>query len=562
MDSKRLIAMVVLALMTFTGLQAQNFRVGVKVTDGAREWTVQEIRMDTYVYLTTSQFDELTLEKVKGESGSYKMIPSRQADDPVFGEEFGCPAVFMREDGNLILAFLDSKSNKVDALRPLVAREDYTFKAEFLPVQEQPSMCGRILVKGLAGSSFEPEFEVELELAHNYDTDDNRLVTLQWVNDKTDLNFDGIPDLLIYLGMTGGRGARNVEYGYVWNDDECCFESVWTERFTDLEVDPDTKTLTCTYSNGPVEDVVETFVWQDGKLRRAGDAGPADLRGLWYDGSLVYESQAVGDGMYRLNAMAEGEEHEFMLTPVPEENDTYRPSDGSGGTTNSYSNAAKVVYRAQDEHNVLCVYAADGSLSDVLSHVDNWDAQQLNIELWQAQICGKYKADNGSSVVLAEDHVVIDGRSFPLEVVTFNGTIIRIVEVGKAGSPMHAWFELTPTIDGMKAAEVVYDDDAYWFEPTGTEYKLVWNDKATSRFDFASDVLLNDQLNHYDKATLRLMRNAILARHGYVFQSKDLKDYFSNQTWYRPAAGNADITLSFIEQLNVDLIKSAEKAAK
>ena len=55
------------------------------------------------------------------------------------------------------------------------------------------------------------------------------------------------------------------------------------------------------------------------------------------------------------------------------------------------------------------------------------------------------------------------------------------------------------------------------------------------------------------------MRNAILARHGYVFQSKDLKEYFSSQSWYHPAANNADIQLSFIEQLNVDLIKAAEK---
>jgi hypothetical protein len=54
------------------------------------------------------------------------------------------------------------------------------------------------------------------------------------------------------------------------------------------------------------------------------------------------------------------------------------------------------------------------------------------------------------------------------------------------------------------------------------------------------------------------MRNAILARHGYRFQSKDLQEYFTNEPWYKPAASNVGIRLSFIEQLNVELIKQME----
>ena len=58
------------------------------------------------------------------------------------------------------------------------------------------------------------------------------------------------------------------------------------------------------------------------------------------------------------------------------------------------------------------------------------------------------------------------------------------------------------------------------------------------------------------------MRNAILASHGYVFQSKDLKAYFEAQPWYTPAQSNASVSLSLslLEQLNIALIQAAERA--
>ena len=54
------------------------------------------------------------------------------------------------------------------------------------------------------------------------------------------------------------------------------------------------------------------------------------------------------------------------------------------------------------------------------------------------------------------------------------------------------------------------------------------------------------------------MRNAILARHGYVFKSKDLKEYFGKEPWYKPADSNDNINLSLLEELNIELIKSVE----
>ena len=65
-------------------------------------------------------------------------------------------------------------------------------------------------------------------------------------------------------------------------------------------------------------------------------------------------------------------------------------------------------------------------------------------------------------------------------------------------------------------------------------------------------------LSKFPKHQLRLMRNTILAYHGYRFQSKDLQEYFSAQPWYEPGSDNNAIKLDIIEQTNVQLIKSEE----
>ena len=77
--------------------------------------------------------------------------------------------------------------------------------------------------------------------------------------------------------------------------------------------------------------------------------------------------------------------------------------------------------------------------------------------------------------------------------------------------------------------------------------------------DQLSNCLLNTTyLGRFSKDDLRLMRNEILARHGWKFQSKDLQEYFGNRSWYKPGNDNKAIKLNVIEQLNIQLIKSEE----
>ena len=61
----------------------------------------------------------------------------------------------------------------------------------------------------------------------------------------------------------------------------------------------------------------------------------------------------------------------------------------------------------------------------------------------------------------------------------------------------------------------------------------------------------------FSKSELRLARNEIYARHGFVFQSDDLRAYFKSQDWYIPDSSFSG-NLSSIEKSNVDFIKSYE----
>lgn len=61
-----------------------------------------------------------------------------------------------------------------------------------------------------------------------------------------------------------------------------------------------------------------------------------------------------------------------------------------------------------------------------------------------------------------------------------------------------------------------------------------------------------------DVLQIRLMRNEIFARHGYIFKNEDLKEYFSSQPWYKPQFENVDDKLSEIEKLNIKRLVAKE----
>ena len=80
------------------------------------------------------------------------------------------------------------------------------------------------------------------------------------------------------------------------------------------------------------------------------------------------------------------------------------------------------------------------------------------------------------------------------------------------------------------------------------------------RFPEGSDRYLNtSELYRLSQWDLKVMRNEIFARHGYIFQTQEMRDYFLKQRWYEPRYNDVNNMLSKIEKENVDLIKQFER---
>lgn len=279
---------------------------------------------------------------------------------------------------------------------------------------------------------------------------------------------------------------------------------------------------------------------------------------LWYDGSLVYEAHPDEDGSVRMNAMAEGEEQEFVLTPATSGVDLFDVSDGPNDANNRFEGAAYARRIRQDGLDIICFYDDQNRLTDVMQATQVWDAQALNVAQWMALLCGEYRSEGGKEVVIEEVRSTYNGVEMPLQAVTFNGMVTGVLDFGKGGPFLVGKVEAVPTPEGLRLTEVKMNEGEPWFERTVSYYDLKWAGNQ-SRFAFTRNTLLNGVLHRYGKSLLRFMRNAILAARGYVFRSKDLKAYFEAQPWYQPAIDNADVDLSLLDELNIALIQAAER---
>ncbi len=85
------------------------------------------------------------------------------------------------------------------------------------------------------------------------------------------------------------------------------------------------------------------------------------------------------------------------------------------------------------------------------------------------------------------------------------------------------------------------------------------NSYSQCRYPQASERLLTpSDLSSMNKEDLRIMRNEIFARHGYIFKTVDMKSYFAKQSWYRGNYNDVSSMLTSIEKSNIELIKRYE----
>lgn len=290
--------------------------------------------------------------------------------------------------------------------------------------------------------------------------------------------------------------------------------------------------------------------------------------GYWYNGRITYSAKSMPGGRVVMYAMDEGEEHEFVLVPVAGKKDCYTVANASNGYVNEYKGIAIVRHHKKEGWNVLCFYNKKNLLKAVMSHESEWDSGKISVAKFKNQLIGEYYQVNSSGDGLKLDiswnQINVNLKLVSYDVVTFNGIVLGYITIpfvkGNANRLAGTW-EVVYTLDGFILYRLYFDKEfnCWVRERKGTKLEFRKSDSKMRRFGFASGTLLNDRmLAKMDKSVLRIMRNEILASHGYRFKSKDLQEYFGRQAWYKPAASNDDIKLSFIEQLNVELIMAEE----
>jgi hypothetical protein len=101
------------------------------------------------------------------------------------------------------------------------------------------------------------------------------------------------------------------------------------------------------------------------------------------------------------------------------------------------------------------------------------------------------------------------------------------------------------TTKSMNSTEKISDEHS---NLSTSEYILPDSDKK---------VLSEENITDLSKEQLRLARNEIYARHGYVFKSADLQKYFSKKSWYQTDT-SYNGSLSEVEKENVKLLEARE----
>jgi hypothetical protein len=106
-----------------------------------------------------------------------------------------------------------------------------------------------------------------------------------------------------------------------------------------------------------------------------------------------------------------------------------------------------------------------------------------------------------------------------------------------------------------------FNDDSYVTERKIDYYsdeEAVSIDQQNSlpgKYQIASERILSENdIANIDKYELKLMKNEIFARYGYIFKTPEMKAYFESQNWYKPKYDDVTSYLTEIEKSNIALI--------
>lgn len=168
-----------------------------------------------------------------------------------------------------------------------------------------------------------------------------------------------------------------------------------------------------------------------------------------------------------------------------------------------------------------------------------------------------------SNIVLDEDMVCLRGFD-PNSMWTVDPPVIsKITAISKNEIEVQGSIAYNNIESGQIKNDIVIvltaNPDSIW---GGYTLKSVNKWEEVSHYilpDVAIRNYAKDELKALDAHDLYLARNEIYARHGYMFNNQDLKDYFGRMSWYTPTVTEVpDTDFNEYEKANLALIQARE----
>lgn len=139
-------------------------------------------------------------------------------------------------------------------------RSAYTFHHSF--TKDNDGWLQQIKVEVWANDK-PAEWVIENDLSGAFDA--YQEANLQWVTED-DINFDGIPDLMIFTGLGGRGNTQSLHDAWVWNPDTREFYKVEEfDMIQEPEIDSSKKEI-ISRSRDVNAFYIETYKWKNGKL--------------------------------------------------------------------------------------------------------------------------------------------------------------------------------------------------------------------------------------------------------------------------------------------------------
>ncbi len=154
------------------------------------------------------------------------------------------------------------KDSNNSLVRGYIERSDYSFTTSL--VKNEKGLVSAVNVEGLIYNGTKSHFHCRCELIQEYEARD--LADVNWIGEE-DINFDGIPDLMIYIGINVVGHVSEFYDAYVWDKDKHSFVRV--EQFAEIanpQFEADKKCITSTYRIGANEITISTYKWIENKL--------------------------------------------------------------------------------------------------------------------------------------------------------------------------------------------------------------------------------------------------------------------------------------------------------